>query len=299
MRATLMRPIVVRTIDSGGQIGVGAESWFNLTGGGLPGQEGRLLMDRKVAVVMAAGKGTRMNSELPKVLVPVCGRPMIDYVLDALSAAGVDRTIVVVGYRAGDVQAALAGRQNLQFALQQEQLGTGHAVMMCRPALANHLGPVLVVAGDSPLMQPASLRALLADFERRPAACILGTGYKDNPTGLGRVVRDGERNFLGIVEEKDASPAQKAIREVNLSCYVFDGQDLLLALDQIRADNSQREYYLTDCPGVLQREGKEVRALDVLQPCETLSINTMDELAAVELAMQSLPAGQQGTSAIR
>jgi bifunctional UDP-N-acetylglucosamine pyrophosphorylase/glucosamine-1-phosphate N-acetyltransferase/UDP-N-acetylglucosamine pyrophosphorylase len=218
---------------------------------------------------------------------------MIHYVLDALAAAGVDRTIVVVGYRADDVKTTLAGRKDLQFALQAEQLGTGHAVMMCRPALAEHQGPVLVVAGDSPLMQPASLRALLADFDRRPAACILGTGYKDNPAGLGRVVRDFAGNFQAIVEEKDASPAQKTIREVNLSCYVFDCQDLLLALDQIRSDNSQREYYLTDCPGVLKREGKEVRALDVLQPCETLSINTMEELRAVEVTMQSLAADQR------
>jgi bifunctional UDP-N-acetylglucosamine pyrophosphorylase/glucosamine-1-phosphate N-acetyltransferase/UDP-N-acetylglucosamine pyrophosphorylase len=246
------------------------------------------LTTQKVAVVMAAGKGTRMNSELPKVLVPVCGRPMIDYVLDALAAAGVDRTIVVVGYRADDVRSALASREHLQFALQEQQLGTGHAVMMCRPLLAEHRGPVLIVAGDSPLMQPASLRALLDDFERRPAACILGTGYKDNPTGLGRVVRDTQRNFLAIVEEKDATAAQKSIREVNLSCYVFDCQALLLALEQIRSDNSQREYYLTDCPGVLKSEGKEVRALDVLQPCETLSINTMQELEAVEATMKTL-----------
>ena len=245
-------------------------------------------MNQKVAIVMAAGKGTRMNSDLPKVLVPVCGRPMIEYVLDALTAAGVDRTIVVIGYRGADVQAALADRQNVEFAWQQQQLGTGHAVMMAGPALADHRGPVLVLAGDSPLVQPVSLSALLADFDSRPAACILGTGYKDNPTGLGRVVRDGERNFLAIVEEKDATAAQKAIREVNLSCYVFDCQDLFWALDQIRADNSQREFYLTDCPGILKREGKQVRALDVLQPRETLSINTMDELQAVEATLKSL-----------
>ena len=155
---------------------------------------------------------------------------------------------------------------------------TGHAVMMCRPLLAEHRGPVLVVAGDSPLMQPASLQALLADFERQPAACILGTGYKDDPTGLGRVVRDAERKFSGDRRRKRCLSRRKVDpREVNLSCYVFDCQALLSALEQIRSDNSQREYYLTDCPGVLKSEGKEVRALDVLQPCETLSINTMHE----------------------
>jgi bifunctional UDP-N-acetylglucosamine pyrophosphorylase / glucosamine-1-phosphate N-acetyltransferase len=241
-----------------------------------------------MAIVMAAGKGTRMKSDLPKVLVPVRQRPMIAYVLDTLDRAGIEQIVVVVGYRAADVRAALADRPRIQFALQSEQLGTGHAVMMCREQLAQHEGPVLVVAGDSPLMQADSILALLQDFERRPAACLLGTGYKENPAGLGRVIRDGQGGFERIVEEKDATAEQKRIREVNLSCYLFQARDLLWAIEQIKADNVQREYYLTDCPGVLQRAGKEVRALDVLNPCEALSINTIEDLQAVELAMQSL-----------
>jgi len=229
-----------------------------------------------------------MKSDLPKVLVPVHGRPMIAYVLDTLDRAGIDRVVVVVGYRASDVQAALADRRRIEFVMQSEQLGTGHAVMMCREQLAQHEGPVLVVAGDSPLMQADSLRTLLDDFARRPAACLLGTGYKDDPTGLGRIVRDGQGLFERIVEEKDATGEQKRIREVNLSCYVFGCSDLVWALDRIRSNNVQREYYLTDCPGVLRQAGKEVRALDVLKPCEALSINTMEELQAVELAMETL-----------
>ena len=245
-------------------------------------------MSQRVAIVMAAGKGTRMKSDLPKVLFPVLGRPMIHYVLDALEAARVDHSIVVVGYRAEDVQQELASRKHTTFALQAEQLGTGHAVMMCRDQLAGHDGPVLVVAGDSPLMQPASLQALFAEFDRSRPACLLGAGYKENPFGLGRIVRDADRNFLGIVEEKDASPEQKRIQEVNLSTYIFNGPDLLFALDKIRANNAQREYYLTDCPSVLLQAGREVRALDVLQPCEALSINNIDELRAVEAEMQRM-----------
>jgi UDP-N-acetylglucosamine diphosphorylase/glucosamine-1-phosphate N-acetyltransferase len=245
-------------------------------------------MLERVAIVMAAGKGTRMKSELPKVLFPVLGRPMIHYALDALEAAQVDRVIVVVGYRADDVKQELAGRKNVDFALQAEQLGTGHAVMMCREQLADHEGSVLIVAGDSPLMQPASIRTLFEEFERSPAACILGTGYKENPAGLGRVVRDANRRFVGIVEEKDATPAQREIKEVNLSTYIFNCRDLLDALNQIRADNSQREYYLTDCPSALLKANKEVRALDVLQPCEALSINNIDELAEVENEMTKM-----------
>jgi len=241
-----------------------------------------------LAVVMAAGKGTRMKSELPKVLVPVCGRPMIEYVIDALESAGVERITVVVGYRADDVKRALADRKNLRFALQAEQRGTGHAVMSAGADLADHPGPVLVVAGDSPLMQSDSIRRLLAEFDGASPACVLGTATKDDPAGLGRVVRGPNGEFAGIVEEKDATPEQKAILEVNLSCYVFSGPQLLHALDRIRPDNAQGEYYITDCPGILLSEGKDVRALCVLKPCEALSINNMEQLVAAEDAMRSL-----------
>lgn len=247
-------------------------------------------MSTSLAVVMAAGKGTRMKSELPKVLVPVCGRPMIDYVLDALAAAGIERTVVVIGYRAEDVRQALAGRPNVVFALQAEQRGTGHAVMCARDYLVGHEGPVLVVAGDSPMMQSDSLARLLAEFERSRPACLLGTAVKDDPSGLGRVVRDREDKFVAIVEEKDATSEQKRIQEVNLSCYVFRGPDLLKALNQIRSDNAQGEYYITDCPGVLLAAGKDVRALCVLQPCEALSINNPEELAVVEDALRAMRA---------
>jgi bifunctional UDP-N-acetylglucosamine pyrophosphorylase/glucosamine-1-phosphate N-acetyltransferase len=243
-------------------------------------------MPRNLAIVLAAGKGTRMKSDLPKVLVEVCRRPMIHYVLDALGEGGVERSLVVVGHRADLVRSALASRNHLEFVHQAEQLGTGHAVMVCREHLADHDGPVLVVAGDSPMMQGRSIAALLAEYHRRPAACILGTACKDDPTGLGRVVRDRQGNFQAIVEEKDATEEQLRITEVNMSYYVFQCQELLQSLDHIRADNAQREYYVTDCPGVLVAQGKQVRALRVLQPCEALSINTLEELAAVEAAME-------------
>lgn len=252
-------------------------------------------MMRSLAIVLAAGKGTRMQSDLPKVLVEVCGRPMIHYVLDALDESGVDEIVVVVGYRADDVRRALSGRRYLRFAEQREQLGTGHAVMVCREQLANHDGPVLIVAGDSPLVQPESLRSLLEAFERDRPACLLGTANKDNPQGLGRVVRDAAGNFLKIVEERDATPEERRITEVNLSCYVFAATDLRAALERIRPSNAQAEYYLTDCPGVLLAAGRPVQALNVLKPIEALSINTREELAAVEAVLRAvLRAGQVG-----
>ncbi|MGH7138232.1 MAG: NTP transferase domain-containing protein [Pirellulales bacterium] len=243
-------------------------------------------MKKRIAVVLAAGKGTRMKSELPKVLIEVCGRPMIEYVLDALSKTGVEDVLVVVGYRAELVRQALAGRPQVRFVEQTEQLGTGHAVMVCRDALAGHQGAVLIVTGDSPLAQPDSLGKLLDEFDRDRPACLLGTALKENPSGLGRIVRDREGNFECIVEDKDATDDERKIAEVNMSCYVFDCRELLLALDHLRPANAQAEYYLTDCPGVLKAAGREVRALPVLKPIEALSINTREELAAVEAALQ-------------
>lgn len=229
-----------------------------------------------------------MQSELPKVLVPACGRPLIDYVLDALEATGFARSVVVVGYQADLVRQALAGREQVEFADQTEQLGTGHAVMMCQDALASHEGPVLILTGDSPLVQRESLAELLAEFQRTRPACLLGTLEKEDPTGLGRIVRDAAGNFEAIVEQRDATPEQLAIREVNMSTYLFDAEKLRWALQRLTSDNSQREYYITDAPGILKQAGEQVQALAVLRPCEALSVNTPADLAIVEAAMRDL-----------
>jgi bifunctional UDP-N-acetylglucosamine pyrophosphorylase/glucosamine-1-phosphate N-acetyltransferase/UDP-N-acetylglucosamine pyrophosphorylase len=243
---------------------------------------------KTLAVVLAAGKGTRMKSELPKVLFPVLGRPLIHFVLDALDGAGIDRTAVVVGYRGQDVRQALVERPDLVFVEQTELLGTGHAVMACRREIEKHDGSVLIVTGDSPLTQTSSLRRLLDEFRAVHPACVLGTLMKEDPKGLGRIVRDGDGQFLGIVEEKDATPEQLRIREVNMSTYVFDARELLHALGRLDNDNRQREYYITDCPGILRREDKDVRALPVLQPCEALSVNSILELGLVEAEMRKM-----------
>ncbi len=245
-------------------------------------------MSRKLAIVLAAGKGTRMKSELPKVLIPVAGRPMIDYVLDVLDRAGISETIVVVGYRADLVRAHLADRPRVSFVEQTEQLGTGHAVMVCRERLAEHSGVVLVVTGDSPLLQQASVETLLHQYELRQSACLLGTIRKENPTGLGRIVRDAQGRFARIVEEKDATPEQRTITEVNMSTYAFECRELLRVLAEIKPTNAQGEYYLTDCPALLAQGGKAVEALPILKPIEALSINTVDELAAVEAALHGV-----------
>jgi len=245
-------------------------------------------MDAPIAIVMAAGKGTRMKSELPKVLCEANGRPLIAYVLDALRAAGVAKIVAVVGYKAELVEKELAGDNSIQFALQSEQLGTGHAVMMCREQLADHNGPVVVVAGDSPMMQASSIKALIDDFQSTNPACILGTLIHENPEGLGRIVRDADKKFTEIVEHKDATDEQRKIAEVNMSTYVFDCQKMLGALDSLTDDNKQKEYYITDLPKIMMGNNEDVRALPVLKPIEALSVNTVEHLADVEKAIKDM-----------
>ncbi len=196
--------------------------------------------------------------------------------------------VVVVGYKADLVEAELAGDSTVQFAYQTEQLGTGHAVMMCRELISGHDGPVVVVAGDSPMMQSSSIKALLDEFESSKPACILGTLIHENPTGLGRIVRAPDGKFIGIVEHKDATEAQREIAEVNMSTYVFDCQKMLGALDNLTDNNQQKEYYITDLPGILLGHDEDVRALPVLKPIEALSVNTVEHLADVERVMKEI-----------
>jgi bifunctional UDP-N-acetylglucosamine pyrophosphorylase / glucosamine-1-phosphate N-acetyltransferase len=239
-----------------------------------------------LAIVLAAGKSTRMKSASPKVLHEVCGRPMIEYVLDAARAAGVERIVAVVGHRADLVQGYLSQDPDIEFALQSEQKGTGHAVMMCREQLARHTGPVLILAGDTPLLRQESLAALLAEQQRQSAAAVIGTAVTAANQGLGRIVRDGQGSFVKIVEEKDATPAEKAIQEINTGCYAFDAQKLLTALDQIRPDNAQAEYYLTDCPKKLLEAGETVLALHTFEMVEALGVNTRAQLADATRTIQ-------------
>lgn len=240
------------------------------------------------AIVLAAGKGTRMNSDLPKVLFEACGRPLVVWVLDALRAAGTGRILVVVGYQADRVQAALADYPDIQFVVQTEQLGTGHAVMTCADRIRDFSGPLLVVTGDSPMLQTPSLQALLDAYRPGQTAGLLGTLMHDQPAGLGRIIRDSEGRFTGIIEDKDCSAEQRAIHEVNMSTYLFDCQELLRCLPRLGRANRQGEYYITDVPGIMLGQGLTVEALPVLQPCESLSVNTPAQLADVEQEMRRL-----------
>lgn len=243
-------------------------------------------MTAPVAVILAAGKSTRMKSETPKVLHPVCGRMLIDYVLDAARVAGVEKIVVIVGHKADMVQEALRHHSDVVFAEQKEQNGTGHAVMMAEPHLKDHDGSVLILAGDTPLLQGASLKALLDDQASQNAACVIGTADTASNQGLGRVVRDSNDRFECIVEEKDANEQQKEITEINTGCYAFQTQLLLQSLNQLKPNNAQAEYYLTDCPRILMDAGHSVAASCSLTIEEAIGVNNRLQLAEVHRHIQ-------------
>ena len=239
-----------------------------------------------MAIILAAGKSTRMKSALPKVLHEVCGRPMIEYVLDAARSASVTKIVAIIGHRADLVREALSKDVNVEFALQTEQKGTGHAVMMCREHLSAHHGPVLVLAGDTPLIKQESLSALLNTLQQRNAGCVIGSAMTQANFGLGRIIRNASGEFEKIVEEKDATESEKQVQEINTGCYAFDSQSLLASLDQISPNNKQGEYYLTDCPRVLKDSGKTVVALEAFDMVEALGVNTREQLAEVTRTIQ-------------
>ncbi|MEZ6128026.1 MAG: NTP transferase domain-containing protein [Planctomycetaceae bacterium] len=238
-------------------------------------------MTAPVAVILAAGRSTRMKSETPKVLHPVCGRLMIEYVMDAARDAGVEKLVVIVGHKADLVKQALSGHSDVVFAEQLEQNGTGHAVMMAESHLEGHSGSVLILAGDTPLLRGSSLKALLDDQTAKQAACVIGTADTQNNEGLGRVVRDAAGDFQCIVEHKDATEQQRRITEINTGCYAFDGPLLLSSLRKLKPNNVQAEYYLTDCPRILMDEGHKVAASCSLTIQEAIGVNNRVQLAEV------------------
>lgn len=239
-----------------------------------------------VAIILAAGQGNRMRSSRAKVLHEVCGQPMIRYVVDTARNAGVQRIIVVVGVGADQVQAALAHDPDVEFALQTERRGTGHAVKACRPQLDGYAGPALVLVGDEPLLRPESLADLLTLQRDEQAACVLGTARVPNPTGFGRILRDTAGTFLRIIEQRDCTPEQARIHEINPSCYVFELPGLWEALDRLGTDNAQHEEYLTDAPAILAQMGRKVVARCVLDADDVLGVNTRQNLAEVHQILQ-------------
>jgi len=243
-------------------------------------------LPESIAVILAAGKGTRMNSDLPKVLHEVCGRPMLAYVLEACRRAGCSRLITVIGHEADRVRRTFEELDHdVDWAEQTEQLGTGHAVRCAAGRFAGHVGEVLVVAGDGPLLRAETLRKLLATHRAERAACTLATSVLPEPGRYGRILRGEGGELLGIVEYLDATDEQRRIREVNVSLYCFDAQALREALPRLTNRNAKKEYYLTDVLGLLRADGAKLAAVPAVPPEEVLGINTPEELEQVNRIM--------------
>lgn len=231
------------------------------------------------AIVLAAGKGTRMCSELPKVLHPVFGKPVLGYVLETLAGAGIKAPHIVVGYKAKEVSSFSKPHGGIPV-LQREQKGTGHAVMMARGALKNAQGSVLIWPGDMPLVKPETLKKFLGEHQRARAHVSVLSCVQEDPSGYGRIVRE-EGHFAAIREELDATPEERAIREVNTGIYLFDKKVLFEALEKIGQDNRKGEYYLTDTVEILRREGYCVEAFPLASAEEGQGINSQKDLATV------------------
>jgi len=236
------------------------------------------------AIILAAGKGTRMKSDLPKVLHKVAGISMLEHVFRSVGAIQPEKTVTVVGHKAELVEQVLAGQT--EFVTQSEQLGTGHAVMMTEPILEGLSGHTLVIAGDTPLITGESLKNLI-DFHinHKNVATIL-TAETDNPFGYGRIVRNDNAEVLRIVEQKDATDFEKQIKEINTGTYIFDNERLFEALKNINTNNAQGEYYITDVIGIFREAGEKVGAYTLKDFDESLGVNDRVALATAESVMR-------------
>jgi len=239
------------------------------------------------AVIMAAGKGTRMGSDLPKVLFEVAGKPMVHWVIQACQDAGVSRCIVVVGYEADQVRESLKDVPGVEFVDQGDPKGTAHAVQVTQPLFEDQPATDLfVLAGDGPLIRSRTLGRLLEVHRRRKASATLATSIIDDPTGYGRIIRSKDGSLSAIVEQKDADEEQLKVREVNPSYYCFESEALFSALAQVQPHNQQGEYYITDVPSILKKQGKGVEVVEAVPPEDVLSINTPAQLEEVDAILR-------------
>jgi bifunctional UDP-N-acetylglucosamine pyrophosphorylase / glucosamine-1-phosphate N-acetyltransferase len=238
------------------------------------------------AIILAAGKSTRMKSKHPKPLHEVCGKPMLGWILDACFAADVTRALVVVGHGKEEVIAQFGSDKRIHFVEQTEQKGTGHAAKMCEPLLKGHTGEVFILAGDTPLLRSEILKTLLQAHRDERAHASMATAVLDDPTGYGRIVRGPGGEFAEIVEQIDCTPQQREIREVFPSFYCVKVDDLLFALSKLTNNNKKGEFYLTDIYAILLKAGKKVVAVQAVTAEDVTAPNTRQQLADADAIMQ-------------
>ncbi|MCQ6268502.1 bifunctional UDP-N-acetylglucosamine diphosphorylase/glucosamine-1-phosphate N-acetyltransferase GlmU [Fictibacillus sp. WQ 8-8] len=241
-------------------------------------------MSKRFAVVLAAGQGTRMKSSLYKVLHPVCGKPMVQHVVDQISQLDMQKIVTVVGHGAEKVKDQLGDRSG--YVLQEEQLGTAHAVMQADDALSKEDGITLVVCGDTPLITAETMQKLIDEHQAAGAKVTILTAKAEDPAGYGRVLRNESGTVERIVEHKDASDEEKKVQEINTGTYCFDNQSLFEALSSVNNDNSQGEYYLPDVIEIIQKKGEVVAAYQTPSFDETLGVNDRVALSQAEKTMK-------------
>jgi bifunctional UDP-N-acetylglucosamine pyrophosphorylase/glucosamine-1-phosphate N-acetyltransferase len=246
-----------------------------------------------MAIILAAGEGKRMRSDRPKVLHEAAGEPLLAYVGRAARQSGADRIVTVIGRGADRIRERFAD-EAWDFVVQEERRGTADAVRSAAHLLRDFDGEVVILAGDTPLLRGETLTELRRTHRERGASVTVLTARLEDPTGYGRILRDGEGEFVGIVEHKDATEEQRAIDEVNSSVYCFDAPDLLAVLDRITNDNAQGEYYLTDAVRLLKDGGKRVVAIRAASPHEILGVNDREQLREVERILAGEPSGDDG-----
>ena len=239
------------------------------------------------AIILAAGKSTRMKAKKPKALHEICGLPMLEYVLRACYGAGCDRILMVVGHGKDEIIAHFGADKRIHWIEQTEQLGTGHAARMCESELKKHSGDVFILAGDGPLIRSEVLQTLRTAHKESHAAASMATAVLEDPTGYGRIVRDADGEFVEIIEQLEATPQQRAIKEVFPSYYCVRTDDLLLALSKLKNDNKKGEYYLTDIYGHLRQAGRKVMAVQAVSEDDVIGVNNLQQLAEVDAILQA------------
>lgn len=241
-------------------------------------------MEARYAIILAAGKGTRMKSKLYKVLHPVSGKPMVEHIINRVSETNPDEIITIVGHGAEQVKAQLGERS--EYALQAEQLGTGHAVLQAASFLEGKKGTTLVISGDTPLLTTETLNNLFEYHQGKNASATILTAHAQNPTGYGRIIRDHVGIVEKIVEQKDASPEEARVQEINTGTYCFDNEALFTALNKVGTNNAQGEYYLTDIIEILKEDGNTVAAYQTEDFEESMGVNDRIALAKANEIMR-------------